>query len=61
MDTIAIVGKPNVGKSLLFNRLTDLNQKVTNFPGITVQVKKGQKHGQIFFDFPKHYLRSNWH
>ncbi len=55
MKNIAIVGKPNTGKSLLFNRLTGLNQKVTNFPGITVQVKKGQKDDLQFFDFPGVY------
>lgn len=38
---IALVGNPNTGKSLLFNRLTGLNQKVGNYPGITVEKKKG--------------------
>lgn len=33
---IALVGKPNSGKSSLFNQLTGLNQKIGNFPGITV-------------------------
>ena len=36
-----LVGSPNSGKSLLFNRLTGLNHKVGNFPGITVDVSKG--------------------
>ncbi len=38
---IALVGKPNTGKSSLFNRLTGLNQKIGNFPGITVDKKIG--------------------
>ena len=33
---IALVGNPNSGKSSLFNALTGLNQKVGNFPGVTV-------------------------
>lgn len=33
---IALMGKPNSGKSSLFNQLTGLNQKVGNFPGVTV-------------------------
>ncbi len=36
-----LVGSPNSGKSLLFNRLTGLSQKVANFPGITVDVGIG--------------------
>lgn len=38
---IALVGNPNTGKSTLFNRLTGLNQKIGNFPGITVDKKTG--------------------
>lgn len=38
---IALVGNPNSGKSSLFNSLTGLNQKVGNFPGITVDKKTG--------------------
>jgi ferrous iron transport protein B len=39
---IAILGNPNSGKSSLFNLLTGLNQKVGNFPGVTVERKLGQ-------------------
>jgi ferrous iron transport protein B len=39
--TIALVGNPNSGKSSLFNALTGLNQKVGNFPGVTVDKKTG--------------------
>ncbi len=38
---IAIIGNPNSGKSSLFNCLTGLNQKVGNFPGVTVDKKTG--------------------
>ena len=39
--TVALVGNPNSGKTTLFNVLTGLNQKVGNFPGITVDKKVG--------------------
>ena len=38
---VALVGNPNTGKSTLFNLLTGLNQKIGNFPGITVDKKIG--------------------
>lgn len=38
---IALVGNPNSGKSSLFNLLTGLNQKIGNFPGVTVDKKTG--------------------
>ena len=38
---IALVGNPNAGKSSLFNLLTGLNQKVGNYPGVTVDKKTG--------------------
>jgi ferrous iron transport protein B len=34
---IALIGNPNSGKSTVFNDLTGLNQKVANFPGVTVE------------------------
>jgi len=39
---IALAGNPNSGKSSLFNALTGLNQKVGNFPGVTVDKKTGR-------------------
>jgi ferrous iron transport protein B len=38
---VALVGNPNTGKTSVFNRLTGLNQKVGNYPGITVEKKQG--------------------
>jgi ferrous iron transport protein B len=38
---IALIGNPNTGKSTLFNILTGLNQKIGNFPGVTVDKKTG--------------------
>ena len=36
-----MAGNPNSGKSSLFNYLTGLNQKIGNFPGVTVEKKSG--------------------
>ncbi|GAB3534533.1 ferrous iron transport protein B [Pontibacter brevis] len=41
MAKIALIGNPNSGKTSLFNQLTGLNQKVGNFPGVTVDKKTG--------------------
>lgn len=38
---IALVGNPNSGKSSMFNHLTGLNQKIGNFPGVTVEKRSG--------------------
>jgi len=38
---IAIVGNPNSGKTTLFNALTGSNQRVGNWPGVTVEKKTG--------------------
>ena len=35
--SIALLGNPNSGKTALFNILTGLNQKVSNYPGVTVE------------------------
>lgn len=40
--TFAIIGAPNSGKSVLFNFLTGLHQKVSNYPGCTVIQKTGR-------------------
>ena len=38
---VALLGNPNSGKTSLFNILTGLNQKVGNFPGVTIDKKSG--------------------
>lgn len=40
--TIALVGNPNTGKSTIFNGLTGLKQKISNYPGVTVERKIGR-------------------
>ena len=58
MGEVLLVGSPNSGKSLLFNRLTGLNQKVANFPGITVDISSGallSEPKQTLVDFPGVY------
>ena len=57
---IALVGNPNSGKSSLFNSLTGLNQKVGNFPGVTVDKKTGmskisEKSSAKIIDLPGTY------
>ncbi|MAB31268.1 MAG: ferrous iron transport protein B [Formosa sp.] len=38
---VALIGNPNTGKTSVFNALTGLNQKVGNYPGITIDKKEG--------------------
>jgi ferrous iron transport protein B len=42
LETIAIIGNPNTGKTTLFNALTGMRQKVGNYPGVTVEKKEGR-------------------
>jgi ferrous iron transport protein B len=58
MQRIILVGKPNSGKSLLFNQLTGLKQKVANFPGVTVELKSGRFDDFELVDFPGTYSLS---
>src|SRR5690606_36795082 len=39
---IVLLGNPKVDKTSLFNRLTKLNQKAGNYPGITVEKREGK-------------------
>ncbi|MEQ1821232.1 MAG: ferrous iron transport protein B [Fimbriimonadaceae bacterium] len=56
---IAVVGNPNAGKTCLFNSLTGANQKVGNYPGVTVErISANAKLGDIeveFLDIPGLY------
>ena len=38
---VALIGNPNSGKTAIFNLLTGMDQKVSNYPGITVEKKLG--------------------
>jgi ferrous iron transport protein B len=62
MSKALLVGTPNSGKTALFNRLTGLNQRVANYPGITVDISVGRMKGVEdwdLVDFPGTYsLRS---
>lgn len=57
--TIALLGNPNTGKTTLFNALAGMRQRVGNYPGVTVETKKGQMNyaGQTFdlVDLPGTY------
>src|SRR5207245_4129634 len=57
--TVALVGNPNTGKTTLFNALAGMRQRVGNYPGVTVETKRGRMsyHGQVFdlIDLPGTY------
>ncbi|MDJ0735620.1 MAG: FeoB small GTPase domain-containing protein [Nostocaceae cyanobacterium] len=50
MDAIALLGMPNVGKSVLFSALTGTYVTVSNYPGTTVEITRGDMaiNGKIF-------------
>jgi ferrous iron transport protein B len=59
---VALLGNPNTGKTAIFNLLSGLSQKVSNYPGITVEKKIGKvKFGKKSFnilDLPGTYSLS---
>lgn len=57
---IALIGNPNSGKSSLFNAITGLDQKIGNFPGVTVEKKTASSQlthtkGYSIIDLPGSY------
>lgn len=52
---IVLVGNPNVGKSVFFNHLTGLYVDVSNYPGTTVEIARGQWQGHQIIDTPGIY------
>jgi ferrous iron transport protein B len=58
VPSVLLVGTPNSGKTALFNRLTGLNHRVANYPGITVDLSVGKLAGlpdSDLVDFPGTY------
>ncbi|MBT3251156.1 MAG: ferrous iron transport protein B [Candidatus Marinimicrobia bacterium] len=58
--TVALLGNPNSGKTAIFNQLTKLRHKVSNYPGVTVEQKSGlfkiNQHSKgIVTDYPGTY------
>ncbi len=52
---LVLVGNPNVGKSVFFNYLTGLYVDVSNFPGTTVEVSRGERGTYAVYDTPGIY------
>jgi ferrous iron transport protein B len=52
---VVLVGNPNVGKSVFFNKLTGLYVDVSNFPGTTVDVSYGRYKEYVVLDTPGIY------
>src|SRR5438445_5810406 len=57
--TVALVGNPNTGKTTLFNALAGMSQRTGNYPGVTVETKKGRmrcgEHSVDVIDLPGTY------
>ncbi|MGE4453017.1 MAG: ferrous iron transport protein B [Sphaerochaeta sp.] len=58
MQTIALIGNPNSGKTTLFNKLTGTTAYVGNWPGVTVEKKEGVINGHTILDLPGIYSLS---
>jgi small GTP-binding protein len=59
---VALIGNPNVGKSVIFNNLTGSKQHTGNWPGKTVELKEGyytyENHEFEVIDLPGVYSLS---
>lgn len=55
----ALIGNPNVGKSLIFHQLTGIGVEISNFPGTTIDMLSGnvcyQRERFELIDFPGIY------
>ncbi|NLK06957.1 MAG: ferrous iron transport protein B, partial [Spirochaetales bacterium] len=58
MQTLALIGNPNCGKTTLFNLLTGTSAYVGNWPGVTVEKKEGMTNGHRILDLPGIYSLS---
>jgi ferrous iron transport protein B len=56
---VALIGNPNVGKSLIFQQLTGIGVEISNFPGTTIDILSGgvcyQREIVELVDFPGIY------
>jgi len=50
--TVILAGRPNAGKSALFNRLSGAYAAVSNYPGTTVEVARAESEGREVVDTP---------
>lgn len=57
---IALVGNPNVGKSVIFNELSGFYAEVSNFPGTTVDVSRAFSEEGEIIDTPGAYSLGNY-
>jgi len=55
LPKVVLVGNPNVGKSLFFNHLSGVYVDVSNFPGTTVSLTKGEYKNYTIYDTPGVY------
>jgi ferrous iron transport protein B len=55
MPSVALVGNPNVGKSLFFNYLSGMYVDVSNYPGTTIEFTKGRYKSFEIIDTPGVY------
>lgn len=55
IEQVVLVGNPNVGKSVVFNALTGIYVDVSNYPGTTVELTRGQVGDRDLVDTPGVY------